>query len=302
MVTGISDYDSNNFVKFCSPLRVSKELHFIEGFFTGISVDKKITDSEIDALQSWLQRNEDLALKPPFSELVSLIAAALEDEMITQEERQDILWFCAQFSDSNKHYSGLTADMQRLQGILLGIAADNVIEKEELDQVSKWIEEHDQLKGYWPYDEIDSLITTILADGKIDDKEHHFILNFCKEFKRSSPSLLLEPVIDKELMLNGVCAVCPDISFKNNVFCFTGRSKKASRKEFADIVIAKGGLFVPQIRKDVNFLIVGAEGNSCWAFSCYGRKVEEAVNLRKDGEKIVITHEYDFWDAIADAN
>ena len=52
MTSENTDYDSNNFVKYCSPLRISKELHFIEGFFIGISVDKKITDSEIDALQS----------------------------------------------------------------------------------------------------------------------------------------------------------------------------------------------------------------------------------------------------------
>lgn len=35
----------------------------------------------------------------------------------------------------------------------------------------------------------------------------------------------------------------------------------------------------------------------CWAFSCYGRKVEEAMNMRKQGYKISIVKEIDFIDA-----
>lgn len=31
-----------------------------------------------------------------------------------------------------------------------------------------------------------------------------------------------------------------------------------------------------------------------WAFSCYGRKVEKAVQLRKDGSQVIIVHENDF--------
>jgi len=32
----------------------------------------------------------------------------------------------------------------------------------------------------------------------------------------------------------------------------------------------------------------------------YGRKVEKAIQLRKEGHKIILVHENDFWDAIED--
>ena len=39
-------------------------------------------------------------------------------------------------------------------------------------------------------------------------------------------------------------------------------------------------------------------GNEFWAFSCYGRKVEQAYEQRRKGHHIVIVHERDFWDAL----
>lgn len=52
--------------------------------------------------------------------------------------------------------------------------------------------------------------------------------------------------------------------------------------------------------KKVNYLVVGGEGNPCWAYACYGRKVEKAVELRRQGHPIVIVHENDFHDAVLD--
>ncbi len=54
---------------------------------------------------------------------------------------------------------------------------------------------------------------------------------------------------------------------------------------------------VPQ--KKVHYVVIGAEGNQCWAYSCYGRKVEKAIKLRKEGVRVVIVHELDFHDAVA---
>jgi len=54
------------------------------------------------------------------------------------------------------------------------------------------------------------------------------------------------------------------------------------------------------VTRRVNYLVVGADGNPCWAYACYGRKVEKTVALRKKGSAILIVHENDVHDAIAD--
>ena len=55
------------------------------------------------------------------------------------------------------------------------------------------------------------------------------------------------------------------------------------------------------VSKKTNYLIVGDDGNPCWAYACYGRKVEKAINLRKEGAQIIIVHENDFWDEVEES-
>ena len=79
---------------------------------------------------------------------------------------------------------------------------------------------------------------------------------------------------------------------------FTGKSNKATRQENAEMKKKNNGNYHDSITKKTNYLIIGSEGNTCWAFSCYGRKVEKAIDLRKSGCNIQIVKEIDFWDAI----
>ena len=55
------------------------------------------------------------------------------------------------------------------------------------------------------------------------------------------------------------------------------------------------------VSRYLNYLVIGAEGNPCWSYACYGRKVEKAVELRRAGAQILLVHENDFHDAVADA-
>jgi hypothetical protein len=48
----------------------------------------------------------------------------------------------------------------------------------------------------------------------------------------------------------------------------------------------------------LDYMVFGTAGNPCWAYACYGRKVEQAVALRKEGYRLMIVH--DFRDALAD--
>jgi len=50
--------------------------------------------------------------------------------------------------------------------------------------------------------------------------------------------------------------------------------------------------------EDVDYLVIGFDSSPCWTFACYGRKVEQVVELQKKGFKIQIVHENDFWKAM----
>lgn len=221
---------------------------------------------------------------------------------MTKEETDGILWFAKNLTTPNLYFDIISADIQRLQELLHGVLADNKIEEEELKQLRCWIDENNHLKGSYPYDEIDSIIATVMSDGKIDSSEQDLLKVFFSEFV----SLPINSTIDqnelsqlkKSITLHGICAFCPEIEFDSRLFCFTGISSRASRSAIAKEIEVAGGNYIDNIRQDLNYLVIGNNSNPCWAFSCYGRKVEQAIAYRKKGIQIVIVNENDFWDGM----
>lgn len=108
-------------------------------------------------------------------------------------------------------------------------------------------------------------------------------------------------VLDPGYSVSGVCAMRPDITFVGHVLCLTGSSKRGTRAYLAGVVEQNGGRFHPRLTDESHYHVVGADGNPCWAYACYGRKVEDAVRRRRNGQRLLIVHEHDFWDAVGDA-
>ncbi len=294
--------DHHNYYKFTGRSRLDKSINTLVGLVEGIAIDSKINNQEIDFLNMWLDENRQFHDKHPFNELIPVLDLALSDGVFTDEEKQDILWLCEKLQ-SSEYFNTTTAGIQRLHAILGGIMSDGVISEAELQGLSDWVSEHEYLKSCWPYDEVDSLITTVLSDGKIDEKEHTLLLDFFSEFTAIlDDRVITSPKIDKGTSIVGLCSVCPEIKFSNSIFCFTGASHKYPRAKFSELIMSLGSTTVSGISSSVDYLIIGAEGNPCWTYACYGRKVEKAVNLRKKGNKLLLVHENDFHDALEDVD
>lgn len=289
-----------SYIKFHNRSRVDKTLNTLLGLVLGIGLDGKIKPSERGLFNAWLVENQALCHKHPYSELIPLINRCLEDDILDDEERDDIKWLCNKLT-SQEYYDTITADLQVLQGILGGAAADGKVTKDELLALREWLNEHEHLKTCYPYDEIESLLMSVLRDGEVDEAESKFLQAFFSEFLSiHDDKTITSPIAIVESSVVGVCAVCPEIIFEDSLFCFTGQSSKFKKHELEGLVTSLGGQAASGVSNKVNYLVIGAEGNPCWAFSCYGRKVEKAVQLRKAGSRILIVHEHDFHDAVLD--
>jgi len=169
--------------------------------------------------------------------------------------------------------------------------------------LSLWLQDNEHLSGCYPFDELYSVILDVLRDGVVDDDESKFLAAYFSEFVTLSSSKtqgFVNQLCKEKISTLGVCAIDPNIIFKNKKFCFTGSSKRAKRSEYANMVSSLGGLFSNGVTKDLDYLIYGDAENKCWAYSCYGRKVEQVVSLRKEGKSVLIIHENDFWDSYED--
>lgn len=294
--------DHREYAKFTGPAQLEKSLNSLLGIVEGITIDKEINSREVGFLKMWLSEHDPLQRQHPYNELIPVVNQALEDGVLTEDERQDIAWLCEKLTASN-YFDHVTADMQRLHAILGGIMVDGRVTEQELAGLSVWLQDHDRLKTCWPYDEVESLVTGVMRDRRIDDREQDMLKSFFSDFvalldDRTITSPLVQDSASGTLV--GLCAVDPEITFQGSTFCFTGASSLYKRKELDLLVTGFGGNFVDRVNYKVNYLVIGAEGNPCWAYACYGRKVEDAVFLRKQGQKILLVHENDFHDAVQD--
>ncbi|MGG3998836.1 NAD-dependent DNA ligase [Anoxybacillus ayderensis] len=290
---------------FTSKAELHKSINALIGIIQGIRFDNIANEHEIAELIHWCNLHRRFEKRAPFNEIIPLIDQALLDNKLEQEEIEDILWLCNNIvndSGFNRYYDLITSSIQQLQGILHGILADNVLNEAEIEQLCSWIDDHDFLRGTYPFDEIHSLLVSVKQDGIISEEEKNLLKAFFANFVDTRASYNIHEFEIKSLQsqysIGGICAVCPEIIFENKVFSFTGASTRATRSEIAKIIQSMGGIFNNNVTKNTNYLIVGGDGNPCWAFACYGRKVEKAIELRKKGTPIIIVHENDFWDEV----
>lgn len=288
--------------KYNSLSVVRKAASTLRGILNGVAMDGEIRTSEAEFLSLWMKANEAVLRIPSFQQLAVKIYDALEDGVIDDEERADIIWLCDKYLSENLGYDETSDALRELHGILGGVIADEIVNIKEVRGVLDWINENEFLRGSWPYDEVESLLTEVVKDNKVSEAENTAMLNFFSEFVRfSDDTTLTAPSYIKandDFSVKGIIAINPDIIFDGAVFVFTGESHKAKRADISKVITEFGGSLAKHVTLKTQYVIVGAKGNDCWQYSTYGRKIEEAIKLRKTGHGLQIIHEIDFWDAM----
>jgi NAD-dependent DNA ligase len=288
--------------KYMKKAEFEKALNALNGIILGVIADDVMNEMEISELKHWCFLYDIYSNRHPFKEIIHLILTSIDDKVLTSEEKADILWVFDSYKNRNQYFDMVTSDIQVLQGILHGVLGDNSINKKELIELKKWLDDNSCLENTYPYDEIYSVIFNILKDGKIDLEEEKLMKVLFSDFIDTKNSYNINlpeiEIMKKEMNIQGICALAPNIEFNNKIFCFTGESNKINRDQILNLITIKGGIAKNTLVNATNYLIVGNNGNPCWAFSCYGRKIEKAMALRKQGRPIIIVNEIDFWDAV----
>ncbi len=292
--------------QFMKKEEMHKSLNSLVGILSGLAADGNISEAESNEIKNWYSLHEHLVNIHPFSEILPSITLALSDDELQIDEIDGILWLCQKFLDNNYgrlYFDVITSEIQQLEGMLHGIISDGVISDDEIAALNDWLSENDHLSGVYPFDEVYSLLLAAKDDGMVSNDERNMLKAFFATFVDTRVSFNIHEneiaELQKQYSIGGICAVCPELIIEGKTFCFTGVSKKATRNEIAEIICNHGGQYNDRVTAKTDYLIVGADGNPCWAFSCYGRKVEKAVDLRKEGHHITIVHEYDLWDEIS---
>ncbi|RMG22716.1 MAG: hypothetical protein D6732_25455 [Methanobacteriota archaeon] len=272
-----------------------KAFNILKGILQGVLIDGKIVPEEKEEIERWVQENEFLAryraCEDLFHNIEEILKESSEDDLL--EGIKDLLWLCDRLESEFDYYDNVTTDIQTLQGVCHGIISDGMVSEEEILGMKEWLYAHAHLKGKFPYDEIFQAISCVLEDGKIEENERLFLLKLFNDFSDLKNPEILRKIEGKtsHLVTSLYSTDSRDIIIKGNTFCLSGNFQNASKKVIADKIESLGGFVKSSVSKKTNYLVVGEQGNPCWSYACYGRKVEKAMELNKQGAEIKIIPE-----------
>ncbi|MBU3822520.1 BRCT domain-containing protein [Flavobacteriaceae bacterium XHP0103] len=298
----MSELNQKELEVFTSKARADKAINSLKGILLGINLDEQVNEKEINELKKWAENHRSLINRNPFKEFMTIIDETVSNNIPATETIEDLFWLCQKYENDNYYYNAVTTDLQTLQGICHGILADGIINEKEVRDLEKWLEQNTHLSTYYPYDEIRSLMLSIVSDGIIEEEEILILKAYLNQFVNIENKEIAKQ-IDQEtadINISGHCTSDPNIEFDGKTFCVTGVLKSGNRSELENLISDLGGIPTKTVTKKTDYLIVGDNGNPAWAFACYGRKVEKALEMRKSGHQICLVHEFDFMDAVED--
>lgn len=271
-------------------------IHELEGLIRGVSADHVIVPDETARLSRWLIEADAYRHIEPFRGLAQHVDRVLVDGVLTLDECEDLLFVTSNLTTVNPHFDQLRGGLQQLMGMLAGVSSDGKIHAHEVQRLSSWSDEWSHLKGLWPFDECEALVTSMLTAKTWTDQPQR-LLALARQFPVAGELDAATGELPPTL-IGGICSVNPDIAFEQRTFVFTGESDRCERAEMQAMVRARQGLADHNVTKRTHYLVVCPGGSPYWAFACYGRKVEYAYKLRQKGHGLQIVHEVDFWDAV----
>jgi len=287
---------------YTAKAQADKAINSLKGILHGINLDQTVNEKEITELHKWVLAHNELIDRNPFREFMTIIEQTISNKIPRKETIEDLHWLCQKYENDNYFYNAVTADLQVLQGLCHGIIADGTINEKEVFALNTWLEQNEHLNTYYPYDEIRSLLLSIVADNKVDEDEiavlKAYFNQFVKLHDETTNAQLKNETTD--ITISALCSSEPNVIFKDKNFCITGVLKRGNREDLQTAIKKLGGTFTQGINKKTDYLIVGDNGNPAWAFACYGRKVEKALSMRKEGCTIMLIHEFDFADIVDD--
>lgn len=187
--------------------------------------------------------------------------------------------FVRRGGSQSSRFSANTLALQELQCLLEKIIEDGQVSLLELSDLQKWIEDHRDLQGNYPFDRVFMALDHVLEDGRVAEEELVELQILFSEFT--------DPVSSRSCEMD-----IPSIMGKH--ICITGDFEAGSREQVFDLIRQAGGIIDQNVKKATDFLVVGSLGSQSWKTGKYGGKIQKAIEMMDKGADIQIVEESEF--------
>lgn len=173
-------------------------------------------------------------------------------------------------------------------GICKGIIFDGVVCYPEAVNLLKWLDNNPLVANGWIAKDLYQQLPIMLEGNHLSADDEAKLLSMLLKIT-GSPNVMLEG--DNPSTLLPLCDPPPAVQFVGRLFVLTGTFKLGSRKLVSGLIESMGGKVLPDMRRDVHYLVIGDIGSASWMHSTHGRKIERAVELRDSGAGLAIISE-----------
>ena len=249
-----------------SKSQADKAINSLKGILLGINLDNRVNVNEVNELKNWAKKHNDLVNRNPFKEFMTIIENISIEDLTLTETIEDLFWLCQKYEGNNYYYNAVTADLQTLQGICHGILSDGEINETEIYDLHKWLQENEHLNSYYPYDEIRSLVLSIVSDNKVTEEEVLVLKAYFNQFVTINDKAISDKIKSETVNINisGLCTSEPNIEFVGKTFGFgfvinsneklpfQTRSSSMQVEDFKSIPALRKKIIDPEFRLLVN--------------------------------------------------
>lgn len=161
-----------------------RNINELIGVIKGINFDGVIKDMELVRLQTWVDKNRNLAYEPRQAELIKLVDDVIDEHIITDKEREQLVACAEEFLEGIGDNSG---KIYELNGIIEGVVCDGEVNEAEVYRLRKWMDINGGLiRGHKTSEELCNAIDKILEDGIVTEDEQLQLLDMLNTRIRNS--------------------------------------------------------------------------------------------------------------------
>lgn len=179
---------------------------------------------------------------------------------------------------------------ESLLGICTGLMADDKLNEQEVRFLDLWLKDNEDIAAVWPGNIIAQRIREALSDDIITDDELEHLQNTLKE--------LIGGTLQDTGAIGGLSTRLPlnddqaaPVIFKDATFCFTGNFLFGTRAACERAIIQRGATAFENVKKNLEYLVIGTMVSPDWANTSHGRKIEKAVEYQNTGCSVLIISE-----------
>lgn len=188
---------------------------------------------------------------------------------------------------------------EQLCYIAKGIMIDDVVTDLEIERFCDKLRFHAVVHDHKLFTCLLSRFEVILSDGFIDEEERHEIMAILSGIAGDNDNLIPEKTMPKEFLEKESVS---QITYRSKEFMITGRFAFGTRAKVKSEITLRGGIICEnnRIKISTDYLLVGTFASRDWIEASYGRKIETAQELQKQGHKIEIIYEDDWLKTLDD--